>query len=155
VVIGDAVSEQGGFGAPDADWKDHHVPTPGYAPGTVYAGGVYTSVVHQAGRVLSYTRNFPPATRVGLALDRVREEDLPRDTAVVWDLPRDRCLQVLLRSALLGASLAAPGLDDPSGRVLVTLYSGPSREKFSKDAVTEAVVLPAESVASPADAPGC
>lgn len=154
-----------GFGAVDSVWEAHHRADPDFAPGSVYdadpalpqinghTGAHYVAVMHQNGRVLGYTLNFPSHTGIAEAKTAAVAE-LPADAQLVWFQTLGTCAQEQLRSATLGHAL---GGDDPQGGVFVEFDSDAATNgnpSYSPNNVTEAIFLAGWNP-TVADAPSC
>jgi hypothetical protein len=121
-----------GFGALDAVWNAHHVADRRFEPGRVYdpdptlGGGQFNSrfvgVDHENGRVLGYEMRLPPRTTLSQAI-QVGLSQLPTDTRIRWRIVRTQCALVDAVSRLLGQALASPKIGDPSGEVLISMWT--------------------------------
>ena len=144
------------YGAVLALWAVHHAPderfdpgamwdpTPGWGPNDANDDKFNNTVV-TGGRVLSYDLYLPrpsvgAATAIALAT-----ATLPHDATIVWRQQFPRCDVVQLRSAALGAVLAATPYANPQGQVQLLLRSGSplgAADRFDPTKVTTVLVRP-------------
>lgn len=156
-----------GFGATNADWEAHHIPSsvcsagscynpdPNLPPTNGHLSTRYYAVDHSNGRVTNYQMNLLPHTPVSAA----KAEDLqefPADVSVVWYQVKDTCAQMEIRSATLGTALGSPTIGDSAGYAAVefTTLAADGTSGYTEGNINN-IFLVLGSYLTPADNPGC
>ncbi len=156
-----------GFGATNADWEAHHIPTSVCSPGSCYnpdpnlpqtnghVGIRYYAVDHSNGHVTNYQMNLVPHTPISAAKAEALQE-FPPDVTVVWYQVKDTCSQMEIKSATLGAALGSPTIGDSAGYAAVefTTLAADGTSGYTAGNINN-VFLVLGSYLTPADNPGC
>lgn len=157
-----------GFGALSSTWDAHHTADSSYNAGSAFdpdpnlpqangrTGDRYVTVQYTAGYVTSFQVNEPSGTSESAAMANIVGKDMPADAKVLWtrDQSSNGCFQEEVSSQSLGRALAAAGVGDAQGAVLLEAQSQ-DISVFDASNVAWVMVNTGDGSLTAADAPGC
>jgi hypothetical protein len=154
-------SRGAGYGATEAAWAATHTPDNDFPSGSAYdsdsslpeveghPAARYTGVHRQGGQIVEYAYHFPSAP-IASATHAILSSQLPADAHQVWFTVKSTCALMLVRSKTVQRQLT--GAVGQGKATRIHLNSGTEENSYDPAAVTVAVLAPAATTETPAQA---